>query len=252
MNTRGNDNLRDLLAAEYALGTLCGGARRRFEIWMRDDAELRQRAFGWSERLVPLAEALAEKAPPERVWKAIAQRVPVLASQGAADGRGAGQAPAGGWLGRLSFWRGLSAATTAAAVIAIGFALRPGAVPQPAEQAMLLPSVVATIADDKTGKALAFLMIPERGNNLVVKVAADVVVPSGKTLQLWMAPQNEAGLVSAGFIPLGARAAAATLTVADLATLRDAKGLGLSLEPAGGSPQPTHVLGLGKWTRLSS
>lgn len=250
MNTKGNDPLRNLLAAEYALGTLRGAARRRFEAWMRDDAALRQRATEWADHLLPLAEQLADQNPPARVWNAIVARIPAL---GSPPGRDA--AAAGRWLERLSFWRGLSAATTVAAVIAIGFALRPveGPVtPPPVTQAMLLPSVVATIADDKTGKPLALLMIPERGNELIVRVSADVAVPAGKTLQLWMAPQDAEGLVSAGLIPDGARAGPATLTIADIARLANAKGLGVSLEPAGGSPQPTQVLGKGTWTRLRS
>lgn len=250
MDTKGNDHLRNLLAAEYALGTLRGAARRRFEVWMRDDAALRQRAAEWAEHLLPLAEQLADQNPPARVWNAIVQRIPALGSPRTVD------APAAsGWLQRLSFWRGLSLATTAAAVIAIGFALRPaqGPLTPPAvTQAMLMPSVVATIADDKTGKPLAFLMIPERGNQLIVRVSADVPLPAGKTLQLWMAPQDAEGLVSAGLIPDDARARPATLTVADVNRLANAKGLGLSLEPAGGSPQPTQVLGLGTWTRVGS
>ena len=250
MNTRGNDHLRNLLAAEYALGTLRGAARRRFEAWMRDDAALRQRAAEWADHLLPLAEQLADRNPPARVWSAIVQRIPALGSPRTGDA-----ASAGGWLQRLSFWRGLSAATTAAAVIAIGFALRPSQIPvtpQPVTQAMLLPSVVASIADQKTGKALAFLMIPERGNDLIVRVSADVTVPPGKTLQLWMAPQDVEGLVSAGLIPEEARTTPATLKVTDIGRLANAKGLGLSLEPAGGSPQPTQVLGLGAWTRVAS
>jgi len=40
LNCRGKPELRERLAAEYALGTLRGRARERLRRWLRDDAEL--------------------------------------------------------------------------------------------------------------------------------------------------------------------------------------------------------------------
>ncbi len=42
-----NPELRDRLAAEYALGTLRGAARRRFQRLMKDDPALRDLTLGW-------------------------------------------------------------------------------------------------------------------------------------------------------------------------------------------------------------
>ena len=67
MNYR-HPELRDRLASEYALGTLHGLARKRFERLMRDDADLRRSVAEWQERLMPMAQAIAPVNPPKRVW----------------------------------------------------------------------------------------------------------------------------------------------------------------------------------------
>jgi anti-sigma-K factor RskA len=46
-----NELVREALAAEYALGTLQGRARRRFERSLKDDPALRRHVAGWSARM---------------------------------------------------------------------------------------------------------------------------------------------------------------------------------------------------------
>jgi anti-sigma-K factor RskA len=248
MNTKGNLPLRDLLAAEYALGTLRGSARRRFETWARDDAELRTLAFAWSERLLPLLDDLAPAGPHARVWDAIEARLP--GSSAHTGDRPAFEGPSG-WWSRIALWRGLSAAFAAVAVIAIGIAMRPQPVMAP-QVVQSLPGAVATLVDPKSGKAVAVVMETERADAVVVKVAADVDVPEGKALQLWIAPRDKEALESVGMLPSTARTQATTLVPAAVTMLSRAKAFGLSLEPAGGSQQPTQVLGLGALVRLKS
>jgi anti-sigma-K factor RskA len=59
--------------------------------------------------------------------------------------------------------------------------------------------------------------------------------PSGKVYQLWLQAPSE-DMVSAGLVPAGAG------TVLLDGNADDAIGVGLSLEPAGGSDQPTQVV----------
>lgn len=248
MNPRGNPNLRDQLAAEYALGTLRGAARRRFETWMRDDAELRALALAWSERLAPLLDAVDPRQPHPRVWDAIEARLPGSSQPGVdrlavpADLK---------WWGRVAFWRGLSVAFAVLAVISIGIALRPQPVVAP-QIVETVPRAIATLVDQKSGKPVAVVMEASGGAAVIVRVAADVEVPEGKALQLWMAPRDAEGLVSIGVLPPGAQASPVTVTSSDARTLARAKAFGLSLEPSGGSPQPTQVLGLGALVRIKS
>jgi anti-sigma-K factor RskA len=111
--------LRDRLAAEYALGTLRGPARRRFERLAVDDARLDDLAEDWELRLNLLAETAPAVEPPARVWAGIAARL----GPAAAPGR---DRPLRRLWQSLGFWRGASlAAAGAAAALALYVALQP-------------------------------------------------------------------------------------------------------------------------------
>ena len=56
MNISNPGNRLELLAASYALGTLRGGARRRFEAIAREQATVRAAALVWQGRLASLTE----------------------------------------------------------------------------------------------------------------------------------------------------------------------------------------------------
>lgn len=66
---------RETLAAEYALGTLRGPARRRFEKLLADDPALRDELTFWEQRLAQFAEAVPPVAPPPMAWVALRDRL---------------------------------------------------------------------------------------------------------------------------------------------------------------------------------
>ncbi len=237
MDIRDNDKLRDLLAAEYAVGTLRGGARRRFETWARDDADLRARALAWSERLSPLVDAIDPVVPRPRVWSALAANLPGPARRVPARSTGR-------WFDRLGLWRGLTAAFAVVAVFAVGISSRPPPSKAP-EIIETWPGALATVTDPKTGKMVAVVMESGRKDGYVVKVAADVDVPEGKALQLWVVQKGVEEMSSMGVLPAASRAIPIAVKPGDAAVIERATAFGLSLEPAGGSPKPTQVLGLG-------
>jgi anti-sigma-K factor RskA len=111
--------LRERLAADYALGTLRDPARRRFERLLADDPGLADLAQDWELRVNLLADSAPAVEPPAHVWDRIAQRI--------------GQAPAPvresrlkRWWDSLGFWRGVGAvAAAAAAALAFHVALQP-------------------------------------------------------------------------------------------------------------------------------
>ena len=171
MNIRGNDTLRQKLASEYVLGTLKGGARRRFEGWLHNDADLRNITAEWRQRLEPMAEFATPVAPPKRVWKHIEQRLHL--------------APQGGWAlwrDSLSFWRSLGMASSAiAALLVIVVATRVMDAPQ--------ISYVASLTDEKAQTAL-LLTADSRHGALDVRMVGNAPVPADRDLELWAVPKS--------------------------------------------------------------
>lgn len=230
MNHRNYPELCDRLAAEYVLGTLRGGARRRFEGWLYNDAALRRSVAEWQDRLVPLAEFAPPQDPPARVWRGIAQRLRL-------DG-----AAAQPWYREpLQWWRMLAGASTAAAV-ALAVLL---AVQQPAPRI----DTFAALTDDSARAAL--LVTADRRNNVIaIRATSGTPVPDDRTLQLWAITQ--AGTPRSLGI-LDERGSAA-IALSDRALGPDVAVLAVSLEPKGGSPNPNAptgpVLYKGAWIRV--
>jgi anti-sigma-K factor RskA len=66
--------LLDLLAAEYAGGTLVGAARRRFERLCRTHPGVRTALHRWEDRFAALSLREPAVAPRARVWAAVRER----------------------------------------------------------------------------------------------------------------------------------------------------------------------------------
>jgi anti-sigma-K factor RskA len=71
MDLHRHPELLDRIAAAYSLGTLRGGARRRFETMARESATVRAAALVWQERFASITELQPGEAPSPNVWKRI-------------------------------------------------------------------------------------------------------------------------------------------------------------------------------------
>lgn len=248
----GDPTLRDHLAAEYALGTLRGAARRRFERLMAGDPALRSLVAEWETKLNPLAEGVPPVEPPPEIWTRIAARLEAAGTAAPAQreaerppvsrparrqrtlydilfGRPATPVPtvatAGLWY-CIQFWRlvGLGGALTAAA-LAVYLALGPARPP-------FQPSHVALLAGEDARPMLVAQLDAATGRLELTPVRLPAAAPD-LVLELWLVPPGGAAPRSLGLVQAG-------LTVRDLPTgdvtalLQGA--LAVSLEPAGGSP----------------
>jgi anti-sigma-K factor RskA len=209
----------DALAAQYALGTLAPGARRRLATIARTEPAVGAAMREWEWRLASLAEAVPGIAPAPRVWAGIARR---LGLETAAAGR---PAPTS-WWASLSLWRGLALAGFALA-FALGVTLL-----APVRERLDEPIVVLLAGQD--AKPVLLVSADRGGRFLTVKAVAPMNVPADRSLELWALPEGRnprsLGLVPATGIarlPLPAPAGAA---------LPGTPALAVSLEPAGGSP----------------
>ncbi len=240
MNIVGNERLLDKLAAEYALGTLKAGARRRFESLLQTEPQVRRVTAQWQDRLHPMAQFAPAVAPPPQLWQAIAGRLNLGAKSPTA------RKPSF-WRSLrddLGFWRGLGMASTALATILVAvLATRPPDAGTPTT------SYVAMLADERA-QPVAVVTGDEKNHRLTVRVVLPQTIAADRSLELWAVPKSgpprSLGLVdAAGSVSLQLPADTTPQTVALLA---------ISLEPKGGSPDRNAPSGpivyKGAWLQL--
>jgi len=215
LNYQNKPELQERLAAEYALGTLRGGARARFKRWMREDAALARAVGEWQGRLAPMAQSVAPRRPPARLWREIEARLGPAA-------------PAR----RAFFWRGLGlvGSGAVAALVITNLATR---------FAKSEAGYIALLSDPRTQRPV--LMVTARRNETELKVRTldPAIQVSDASLELWALPKGgkpkSLGLISDDNKPGANRAVLRLAAVADK-TLSDVPMLAVSLEPRGGSP----------------
>jgi anti-sigma-K factor RskA len=216
--TPDNREIIDRLASEYALGTLRGAARRRFERWRAGTPFVDERCLFWEERLMHLAKDLKPIKPPAHVWAAISRRLHLTTRQ-------------------TAMRRIRSFALAACLVFVVGVAALFYWRGLPAMRA----TAVATISA-KSGEHLWELEVFGNADRLVARVAKLPARPAGSDYELWALPKGAAP-VSLGVLP-AAGASTRTLTEMQKQALATSSQVAVSLEPPGGSPtgQPTGTV----------
>lgn len=242
---------RALLAGELSLGLLSGAERLAAERLRAEDPLFAAEVDAWDERFAGLYAEITPVAPTERVWGAVAQRLPAVAANDP------GAALTGGGAGA---WKWATAGMTAiAATLALMLVTRPEPVAPPpvvvAEAPEPLPpeplpteTLVAQLNDGEGASMLAVRLDPQGG---VLRVRATAIPAGAGEPELWVIPEGGAP-TSLGLIARDGesdvRLAADTGRL-----LADGATLALTLEPATGAPHaaPTgDILGTARITLL--
>jgi anti-sigma-K factor RskA len=210
--------LSDRLAAEYVLGTLQGGARRRFEALLPAHPGLRSAVWRWQDRLVPLTASVPPVTPSPAVWRGIETQL--FGETAAAGAVGSVQQRITRWWERLGLWQGLAGATSLA-TLALAVALTlPGPVQPP----------VVVVMGTEQGPASFVASVGADGRSLVLKPLAGVTVTAAQALELWAVPPKGAPR------SLGLVSNKGATTVLREHLLQGTAAFAVSVEPTGGSP----------------
>ncbi|WP_302173239.1 anti-sigma factor domain-containing protein [uncultured Hydrogenophaga sp.] len=263
MNIARHPELLDRLAAAWAVGTLRGGARRRFEQMAREHPSVRAAALVWQERMTAMTELQPAVQPAPQVWTRIDNLVRAeRAVVSSLSGRQASAGTAAPWWQGVRLWQGMGLAGALATVAAIGVALnlntqlgqtradllaQSGTLStQTAQYAQLqtqlqglqaelaaLPRAdyVAVLNDSQASAAVLVTFDPVR-RQLNLQRLGPVQEAEDRSLQLWALPPG-AGPKSLGVLT---RERLLQL-VADPSSVRDVPTLAISLEPRGGVPE---------------
>lgn len=210
------EQLAERLAAEYVLGTLHGGARRRFETLLPAHPRLRQARLDWERRLLQLDDAIQPVTPSPRVWAGIEQR---LFGETRAMVR---------WWQKLVLWQG-AAGLAAAAALTLGVLLSQPAPVQPPIVVVMAAQPAAAVPGVQPASFVA--SVSGDGRSLVLKPLTESQhVALNKALELWAVPAQGAPR------SLGLVSAERATTVLRTQLLKDTAAFAISVEPPGGSP----------------
>lgn len=229
--------LKQMLSAEYVLGTLAGRARKRFERLLKTRADLRQEVQYWEQRLSGLQRGFTPQTPRAVVWAAIektinAQKVTALPAPGPVS------------RAKLVFFQAWSGVATAAAVVlAFGMMREMERPPPPAQIVRVeVPVIqpmpyVAVLHPSGTDAQWLVTVSPERRLIRVSAAGSYPIDTRRESLELWVIG-DDGKPVSLGLLPAGQQG---EMAMPQSIPMPSKPLLAVSREPAGGSPtgQPT-------------
>lgn len=213
----------DRLAREYALGTLTGGARRRFEQVLLQSPAAQRAVTAWQARFAVLSAGLPPMPPRPAVWQALEQRL---------------FAPAP--VRRMRWWQWFGGVLAGVVLASVVLRLEPGLVGL-APQSETLPASYVGLLTDAEGRPTVLASARRHGRQLTVKLLQPVAVPAGQVAQLWALPADGSAAFPVGVVPASGRG---TVPLADSSErlFANVERLALSFEAAPARPGDAPTL----------
>jgi anti-sigma-K factor RskA len=217
-----NHHLLDALCAEYLVGTLRGGARRRFETVLQDDPLVAPRLRHWEAMATPRYSKMIEVQPSAHLWQRLERELELSRYRQP-------------WHKRAGFWKGWTSVATAALLILLVVVVR-------TPQSVAPPAVEIAKLSGAGGATQVSAQRARDGHKLVLKANRPVLAGPNQSYELWVIPGPGSAPVSLAV--LGDLDVTITLTQKTARQLRVGATLAISTEPAGGSPtgQPTGAV----------
>lgn len=228
-----NEQDKDRLAAEYALGTLNAEEWARASRLAREDKAFARAVAEWNARLSPLAEATPEKAPPA----SLAARLEASLDSRANEAKAAASMPKVARLHhRLAIWRGLAVACALIAIVSLAAIGRYGL---PGIESGLAERYVAMLHNDSGDMGYVVTVEPDQRRVLVRNMG--VSAPPKKDFELWL-------MFPDGAEPLGLVRRDGSMTMSlpkkiQLAQLEKDARVVVCVEPEGGRPPDRQGMG---------
>ncbi len=216
---------RDMLAAEYVLGTLSAHEAAAAARMMEIDTAFAEAVAAWERRLAPLSDLATPEAPPPELWDRIedtfARKLTAVTAARARARASWRMSLLGGW----AFGASVVAAGLAVFIVLRG---RPGPEPAPMMTVLLTDRTQSawTAAVERDG-ALRLAAVPPPGGG------TEAPLPADRERQLWVLPPGATAPTSLGVLPRGQN----SVTV-PASQVKPVPGMliEISLEPPGGSP----------------
>lgn len=225
----------DRLAAEYAMGSMQGPARRRFEALMRERQDVSQAVWAWHDTMA--GALVAQKPLPldGAQWHRLEARL-----------FGGARAPVAGQPVRTASWWSRLLGPVPSGMLAFGLVLGlalptllqtwPGLTPS-AESTPQLPESYVGVLATAQGQAGLVVSSLHKGMWMDIKQQIPMAPPPGQTLYLWWIDKAGQPHPVAALPELGQRRFVSVRLAEPAETVfRDAVELAVSLEPQGSQP----------------